>query len=236
MTNPSNARSRVPGSASPAPCCCSPASDSASAFASPSGTVAAAAPRPARRRSSACARAPTATAVKSVQRALVRVGVGVKYGVDSYFGSATEASVKAFQRLKGLPDHRSRRPGDGRGVGLAARRSGRCTGGHVPTGPGPRLDRSTVRQVQQSLIAAGFPVASGADGVFGAGTERALKLFQQAKCLGVTGGGLSGDDARARVAASAPAAAPPRRPRHVVGVAGALRVNVGRRSSGCRRR
>ena len=42
-------------------------------------------------------------AVKALQQALVRVGVGVKYGVDSYFGSATEASVKAFQRYKGLP-------------------------------------------------------------------------------------------------------------------------------------
>ena len=52
-------------------------------------------------------------AVKALQEALVRVGIGVKYGVDSYFGSATEASVKAFQRYKGLPDHRRRRPGDG---------------------------------------------------------------------------------------------------------------------------
>ena len=42
-------------------------------------------------------------AVKALQEALVRVGIGVKYGVDSYFGSATEASVKAFQRYKGLP-------------------------------------------------------------------------------------------------------------------------------------
>ena len=42
-------------------------------------------------------------AVKALQEALVRVGVGVKYGVDSYFGSATQASVKAFQRWKGLP-------------------------------------------------------------------------------------------------------------------------------------
>ena len=42
-------------------------------------------------------------AVKALQQALVRVGIGVKYGVDSNFGSATEASVKAFQRLNGLP-------------------------------------------------------------------------------------------------------------------------------------
>ncbi len=63
---------------------------------------------------SAAASAPAATnvvglrkgahgdAVKALQEALVRVGVGVKYGVDGYFGSATQASVKAFQRIKGL--------------------------------------------------------------------------------------------------------------------------------------
>src|SRR5690606_14243655 len=41
--------------------------------------------------------------VKMLQEALVRVGVGVKYGVDGYFGSATRASVKAWQNHKGLP-------------------------------------------------------------------------------------------------------------------------------------
>ena len=40
--------------------------------------------------------------VVAVQRALNRVGIGVKYGVDGYFGSATTASVKALQRYKGL--------------------------------------------------------------------------------------------------------------------------------------
>ena len=40
--------------------------------------------------------------VKALQHALNRVGIGVKYGVDGYFGSATQASVKAFQRYKGL--------------------------------------------------------------------------------------------------------------------------------------
>ena len=40
--------------------------------------------------------------VTSLQLALNRVGVGVKYGVDGYFGSATQASLKAFQRYKGL--------------------------------------------------------------------------------------------------------------------------------------
>src|SRR4029450_12627722 len=41
--------------------------------------------------------------VRALQAALNRVGIGVKYGVDGYFGSATQASVRGFQRYKGLP-------------------------------------------------------------------------------------------------------------------------------------
>ena len=75
----------------------------------------------------------------------MRVGVGVKYGVDSYFGSATQASVKAFQRYKGLPDHRRRRPGDrrrarlGRGCRRAGGRRGRGRHGSLARG----RDRAT---------------------------------------------------------------------------------------------
>src|SRR3954469_1053257 len=43
------------------------------------------------------------SAVVALQNALNRVGIGVKYGVDGYFGSATQASVKAFQAYKHLP-------------------------------------------------------------------------------------------------------------------------------------
>ena len=41
--------------------------------------------------------------------------------------------------------------------------------------------------MQQALINFGFPIPSGADGVFGASTERALKAFQKANGLGVSG-------------------------------------------------
>jgi len=44
-----------------------------------------------------------------------------------------------------------------------------------------------VRQVQQALIAKGFPVAGGADGVFGAATERAVKQFQTNQGLNANG-------------------------------------------------
>ncbi len=42
--------------------------------------------------------------VRALQEALNRVGIGVKYGVDGYFGSATQASVKAFQNYKEQDD------------------------------------------------------------------------------------------------------------------------------------
>ena len=40
--------------------------------------------------------------VRLLQEALIRVGVGVVGGVDGYFGSATRASVRAWQNYKGM--------------------------------------------------------------------------------------------------------------------------------------
>ena len=132
-------------------------------------------------------------AVKALQQALVRVGIGVKYGVDSYFGSATEASVKAFQRLNGLPMTGVVDRATAAGLGLASA----ATPAPSPA-PAPAASAATglvglgstgplVTQVQQALINFGWPIASGADGVFGASTERALKAFQKANGLGVSG-------------------------------------------------
>ena len=45
----------------------------------------------------------------------------------------------------------------------------------------------SVRAVQQALVNQGFPVAGGADGIFGAATTAALKGFQTTKGLAVTG-------------------------------------------------
>ncbi len=114
-------------------------------------------------------------AVKALQEALVRVGVGVKYGVDSYFGSATQASVKAFQRYKGLPVTGVVDQATAAALGLApAPRRRRAAAAAADGVAGPRVrPGSRSKQLQQALIAAGIPVAGGADGIFGVATERA---------------------------------------------------------------
>ena len=70
-------------------------------------------------------------AVTALQNALVRVGVGVMYGVDGHFGSATRASVRAFQTSKGLSVDRRGRCGHGPG----ARAVDRAGGGSCRSGP-----------------------------------------------------------------------------------------------------
>ena len=149
---------------------------------------------------SAAASAPAATnvvglrkgargdAVKALQEALVRVGIGVKYGVDGYFGSATQASLKAFQRTKGLSVTGVVDAATASALGLAAAPAPSS----APATPATDLlgggsTGPVVVQVQQALIKFGFPIPSGADGVFGASTERALKAFQNANGLGVSG-------------------------------------------------
>lgn len=56
----------------------------------------------------------------------------------------------------------------------------------------PLVQGEPVRQVQQALIAAGFDVE--ADGIFGQGTDRAVREFQQEK--GLTADGIVGEETR----------------------------------------
>ena len=107
---------------------------------------------------SAAASAPAATnvvglrkgargdAVKALQEALVRVGIGVKYGVDGYFGSATQASLKAFQRDQGPLRHRRRRCRHR--LGARPRRGGRPV--QRPGHTGDRSPRCVGRPDQSS--------------------------------------------------------------------------------------
>ena len=126
--------------------------------------------------------------VRALQQALIRVGVGVKYGVDGHFGSATRASVKAFQAYKGLPVTGVVDRATALALGLVSAPAANAPG---TSSSGGTLARGAVgdrvRQLQRSLINAGIPVPGGADGVFGPGTESAVKAYQRSRGLVATG-------------------------------------------------
>ena len=115
-------------------------------------------------------------AVKALQEALVRVGVGVKYGVDSYFGSATQASVKAFQRYKGLPVTGVVDQATAAALGLAAAPAAPAAAAAGRTGDArPRRHRPARQAAAAGADRRRHPVPGGADGIFGVGTERAAQ-------------------------------------------------------------
>ncbi|MET0146997.1 MAG: peptidoglycan-binding protein [Ilumatobacteraceae bacterium] len=147
-------------------------------------------------------------AVRALQEALVRVGVGVKYGVDSYFGSATQASVKAFQRYKGLAITGVVDQATAAALGLVSP----APAAAAPASSSGVLARGStgagVTQLQQGLIAAGISVAGGADGIFGAATEQAVKTFQRAKGIAATGTADAATVAALGSSGAAPAAPP----------------------------
>ncbi|MFV0309098.1 MAG: peptidoglycan-binding protein [Desertimonas sp.] len=133
-------------------------------------------------------------AVVALQEALVRVGVGVRYGVDGYFGSATRASVKAWQTHKGLPSTGVVDAATAQSLGLttqtpaastsatAAATSTSSSGNLVLGNRGPR-----VANLQLALINNGYVPTGGVDGIFGAATQAQVRRYQQAKGLSVTG-------------------------------------------------
>ncbi len=120
--------------------------------------------------------------VRALQVALNRVGVGVKYGVDGYFGSATLASVKAFQRFKGLAVTGVVDAATAKALGFAAPAApaaapAAASGAAGALALGAR--GAKVQQLQQALTAAGLPPTGGVDGIFGVGTRQAVLTFQQ---------------------------------------------------------
>lgn len=124
------------------------------------------------------ARGDRGDSVKTVQQALVSQGIQVTGGVDGIFGPGTEAAVKAFQGRQGLPQ--SGKIDDATAIAL-----GLASSPYLGLTQGAR--GTAVIQLQQQLIAAGFPPVGGADGVFGPATSSALRSFQSAKGLTVTG-------------------------------------------------
>jgi peptidoglycan hydrolase-like protein with peptidoglycan-binding domain len=128
--------------------------------------------------------------VRALQNALNRAGIGVKYGVDGYFGSATQASVRAFQRYKHLPVTGVVDAATAAALGFGVKPAPVATvapAAATTSGLARGARGAQVTALQQALIKAGVPPSGGADGIFGAGTAAAVKAFQGAKGIAATG-------------------------------------------------
>lgn len=119
--------------------------------------------------------------VRQIQQALKNLGY---YGgsVDGIFGSGTEAAVKSFQRNNGLAADGIAGPQTLRALGIGS--AGASSSSSTVLRNGSRGD--LVKEVQQRLKNWGY-YNSSVDGVFGAGTEAAVRAFQQANGLTVDG-------------------------------------------------
>lgn len=125
--------------------------------------------------------------VKDLQKALQSTGLVVRGGADGVFGGATEASLKAFQRVNGLAESGvvTARDAEVLKLGVAASTPPPATSPYLGLKVGARGE--TVKATQRALIAAGVTVRGGADGVFGNATKTALTTYQTA--LGITADG-----------------------------------------------
>lgn len=133
------------------------------------------------------------TAVRNLQRALIRRGYKIPAGATGYFGTQTKKAVKRFQRRQGW----SGSAADGIPGPTTMRRLGLSPGGSVSNKPSrskaprrtsrPGTSRYSpgargphIKEMQRRLNRWGFTIKSGATGYFGAETRRAVRRFQQA--------------------------------------------------------
>jgi len=124
------------------------------------------------------ARGARGDSVRALQQALVNQGVVVTGGVDGIFGAGTEAALKDFQEREGLT-------ADGAVDAATELALGLSSSAVLGLSQGTR--GTEVKELQQALIASGLTVTGGADGVFGPATSTAVRSFQQAHGLAVTG-------------------------------------------------
>lgn len=117
------------------------------------------------------------TAVRHLQELLLRAGIHVAGGADGWFGNATATAVKAFQVAKGLPASGTVDEATAVALGFITPVA------HLAVG----ASGTDVQQLQRTLQAVGITVKGGADGQYGPATATALKSFQKAQHLPVTG-------------------------------------------------
>jgi peptidoglycan hydrolase-like protein with peptidoglycan-binding domain len=145
-----------------------------------------------------------------LQQQLIAAGISVSGGADGIFGPGTAAAVKQFQTDQGFvatgtvdastaaalaafaptPAPAAETPA----AETPAAETPTPTPAATPTGDANALvglktgSRGTaVQTLQQRIIDAGFTVVGGADGIFGVLTGNALRSFQNANGLAVTG-------------------------------------------------
>ncbi len=131
-------------------------------------------------------RGSTGEAVRQLQTKLLGLGLYLSGGADGTFGPSTEHAVKMVQRVNGLSE-----------TGVVDERTasvlgvGNASSPETPAPAGSVLQYGSrgegVKRIQQLLMQSGITVNGGADGIFGLATQRAVRTFQQAKGLPVTG-------------------------------------------------
>lgn len=141
--------------------------------------------------------------VAALQRALIAAGIPLRGGADGVFGPATAAAVKAFQAAMGAPATGIVDEITAATLALIPGAASLPTNTPAPEpapaptpapAPAPAAalpklgDRTAaVATMQRALIAAGISVKGGSDGIFGPATAAAVKAFQTARGLPVTG-------------------------------------------------
>ena len=122
-------------------------------------------------------------AVTQLQQRLIELGIAVAGGADGVFGPGTTTAVKQFQARVGYS--KSGVVNAATAVALGAASTPAATPAPSTSGDGASTAAlkvgsrgDAVKQLQQQLIAAGFSVVGGADGIFGALTANALGSFQ----------------------------------------------------------
>ncbi|WP_420450278.1 peptidoglycan-binding protein [Ilumatobacter sp.] len=149
---------------------------------------------------SGLAQGASGSAVRDLQRALIRLGVYLSDGADGEFGPGTTRGVRQFQSWNGLTVTGSVDAATARRLGLGSSSAGTRAQPTPTTAPAPTGSASSsyaglargasgalVRELQTALQATGLVLAGGADGDFGPATERALKVFQRVNGRAQTG-------------------------------------------------
>ena len=138
----------------------------------------------------------TGDAVKQLQQRLIDLGIALPGGADGVFGAGTTTAVKQFQGRVGYS--KSGEVNAATAVALGAASTPAATpapsssngGTSTPTPTSTALKvgarGDAVKQLQQQLIAAGFAMGGGADGIFGALTANAVGAFQQSAGIEAT--------------------------------------------------